>query len=73
MNNSHTSSDASGIARGLTSRGRFGWGVSLAIGLIVAGLIVARSWHRTARAETDGAAAIPAVAVIKVDREDLSC
>jgi RND family efflux transporter MFP subunit len=71
MNNSHTPADTSGIAPRLTSRRRFGWGVSLLIGMLVAALIVARSWHRTAHAQTDAAAAIPAVAVVKIDREDL--
>jgi len=71
MNNSPTPTDNSRIVRRLLSRGRFGWGLSILIGLIVAGLILARSWHRTAHAETDTLATVPAVAVVKVDREDL--
>jgi len=38
--------------------------------MIVVTLFMARTWHRTARAETD-VGVIPAVAVAKVDREDL--
>jgi RND family efflux transporter MFP subunit len=71
MNNSHNPTDRSSIEQRRSARGRFGWGLSLLIGVIVAGLIVARSWHGTAHAETGAAAAIPAVAVIKVDKEDL--
>src|SRR6185503_3320180 len=52
-------------------RTRYGLGVSAVIGVILLGLILARTWHRTAKAETGMAAAIPAVAVVKVDREDL--
>ena len=50
---------------------RLGLGVSSAIGVLLVGLSLARTWHRTARAETSAAAEIPAVAVAKVDREDL--
>jgi RND family efflux transporter MFP subunit len=71
MNYADNPTDSSRIARGLVSRGRFGWGLSILAGVIVASLIVARSWHRPAHAGTDAVASIPAVAVIKVDREDL--
>ncbi len=40
-------------------------------GIIIVALVVTRSWHRTANAETDTAAATPAVAVVEVAREDL--
>jgi RND family efflux transporter MFP subunit len=71
MNNSHSPFDTSGIAHSRSARGRLGWGVSLLAGTIVVGLIVARTWHRTADAETDAIGTSPAVAVIKVDRESL--
>jgi RND family efflux transporter MFP subunit len=71
MNNSDAPTDPSRIASRLMSRGRFGWGLSILAGVIVASLILVRSWHRTAHAGTDAAAPIPAVAVVKVDREDL--
>lgn len=70
MNNSQRHTNTSEIASLHMARGRLGFGVSLLIGMIVVGLIVARTWHRTAHAQ-DAAEEIPAVAVVKVDREDL--
>jgi len=71
MNNSHSPTDTSAIANPRSARRRIGWGVSLLAATIVVGLIVARTWHRTANATMGAAQAIPAVAVVKVDREDL--
>jgi RND family efflux transporter MFP subunit len=71
MSNSDIPANTSQIARGAISPGRFGWGLTMLAGFIVAGLIVARSWHRPAHAGTDAVVSIPAVAVVKVDREDL--
>jgi len=71
MNNSHSSADTPAIANPRSARRRIGWGVSLLAATIVVGLIVARTWHRTANATMGAAQAIPAVAVVKVDREDL--
>ena len=71
MNNSHSSTNTSAIADPYSARRRIGWGVSLLAATIVVGLIVARTWHRTANATMGTAQAIPAVAVVKVDREDL--
>jgi RND family efflux transporter MFP subunit len=45
--------------------------VALLAAAIVAGLIVARTWNLPAHAQTSAAAAVPLVAVVKVDREDL--
>ena len=70
MNNSQRLPDTAEIARRRTARGRLGWGVSLLTCMIVVGLVVGRMWHRTAHAE-DATGTIPAVAVVKVDREDL--
>ncbi|MDB6161015.1 MAG: Efflux transporter, family, subunit [Gammaproteobacteria bacterium] len=70
MNDSHSSTNTPGIVDLRTARRRVGTGVSLLAAMIVVGLIVARTWHRTAHAQ-DAVAAIPAVAVVKVDREDL--
>ncbi|HET9389677.1 MAG TPA: efflux RND transporter periplasmic adaptor subunit [Steroidobacteraceae bacterium] len=58
-------------ARRFLPSGRYGWGLSILIGLLVAGVIVARSWHRTVHAATGTPGNAPAVAVVKVDREDL--
>lgn len=55
----------------LASRRRLGLSVSILAGLTVAGLFMARSWHRTAHAASDSPQVAPAVAVVKVDREDL--
>jgi len=71
MNNSHSPTDTSAIANPRSARRRIGWGVSLLAATIVVGLIVARTWHRTANATMGAAQTIPAVAVVKVDREDL--
>ena len=71
MNISHSPTDTSAIANPRSARRRIGWGVSLLAATIVVGLIVARTWHRTANATMGAAQAIPAVAVVKVDREDL--
>ena len=71
MNISHSPTDTSAIANPRSARHRIGWGVSLLAATIVVGLIVARTWHRTANATMGTAQAIPAVAVVKVDREDL--
>ena len=70
MNHSQRLTDTPEIARRRTAHGRLGWGVSLLTGMIVVGLFVARTWHRTALAQ-DATGTIPAVAVVKVDREDL--
>lgn len=53
-------------------RSRARWGVPLvAGGLILMGFIVDRVWRGAANADTRDATAIPAVAVVKVTREDL--
>jgi len=70
MNNSQRPTDTPEIARRRAARGRLGWGVSLLTGVTVVSLIVARTWHRTAHAQ-DAVGPVPAVAVVKVDREDL--
>jgi RND family efflux transporter MFP subunit len=41
------------------------------LAVIVIGAVVVRTWHRTANAQVDSVSAVPAVAVVKVDREDL--
>jgi RND family efflux transporter MFP subunit len=41
------------------------------LGAVVLGLVFARTWHRTANAQGSATAIVPAVAVVKVDREDL--
>lgn len=45
--------------------------LSVLIGLLIVGLLVARTWHRTAQADPAAGASTPSVAVVKVDREDL--
>ncbi|MBS0422116.1 MAG: efflux RND transporter periplasmic adaptor subunit [Proteobacteria bacterium] len=71
MNNTNMPTGRPWTSHPLTSRKRLGWSVSLLLGAIVAGLVVAWSWHRTAHAQTDAAATTSSVAVVKVDREDL--
>lgn len=70
MNNSQRPTDTPENVLRRAARGRLGWGVSLLTGMTVVSLIVARTWHRTAHAQ-DAVDPIPAVAVVKVDREDL--
>jgi RND family efflux transporter MFP subunit len=50
---------------------RWGLGASSVVGVLLVGLVIARSWHRTASAQTTVASQAPAVAVVRVDREDL--
>lgn len=50
---------------------RFGWGLSILIGVLIAGFLAVRSRHGTAQAGTS-ATSVPTVAVAKAAREDLS-
>lgn len=70
MSNSDISTGTS-VSGHVMSRGRFGWALPLLACFMVGSLIAARSWHRPAHAGTGAVESIPAVAVVKVDREDL--
>src|SRR5690348_5018193 len=50
-------------------RGRLGWGLSIVAGIAIATLVLFHPWQE--RAAASSAVAPPAVAVAKVDREDL--
>jgi RND family efflux transporter MFP subunit len=63
--------DAGGIAARRTTRVRSGWWLSTLAFVILTAMLVARWWHRPVHAASDARPAIPAVAVVKVDREDL--
>jgi RND family efflux transporter MFP subunit len=65
--------DTSDIARGpISRRGLFHWRVPVAAGVLLVGcLIVGCGGHEAANADTGAVAAIPSVAVVKVDRHDL--
>jgi RND family efflux transporter MFP subunit len=72
MNDFHHSTHAADLGQRVISRSRLRWGVPLAAGvLVVLCLIVGRAWRGAAKADTGAVMAIPAVAVVKVDREDL--
>jgi RND family efflux transporter MFP subunit len=72
MNDFHHSTHTADLGQRVISRSRLRWGVPLAAGvLVVLCLIVGRAWRGAAKADTGAVMAIPAVAVVKVDREDL--
>ncbi|MDB6046436.1 MAG: Efflux transporter, family, subunit [Gammaproteobacteria bacterium] len=72
MNTNAPANDPPQAARRSILRGRPGWGFPVVLaGIVVGGIILARSWHKPAKASTDNVTAIPVVAVSKVDREDL--
>jgi RND family efflux transporter MFP subunit len=72
MNDFHHSTHTADLGQRVISRSRLRWGVPLAAGvLVVLCLIVGRAWRGAAKADTGAVLAIPAVAVVKVDREDL--
>lgn len=72
MNDPRHSTHTSDVGQPPISRNQLRWGVPLLAGvIIVVFLIVARAWRGPANADTGTVTAIPAVAVVKVDREDL--
>jgi RND family efflux transporter MFP subunit len=72
MNDFHHSTHTADLGQRVISRSRLRWGVPLAAGvLVVLCLIVGRAWRGAAKADTGAVMAIPAVAVVKLDREDL--
>jgi len=72
MNDAHRSNHTAEPGRRPVSGNWLRWGMPLTAGvLIVVCLIVALAWRGPARAGTSAATEIPAVAVVKVDRENL--
>jgi RND family efflux transporter MFP subunit len=52
-------------------RARLGWGLLIVAGIVLATIVLLRPWQGRAYTGVEDTAAVPAVAVAKVDREDL--
>lgn len=69
MNNDSQEDGLPSAGRGRLHR-RLGWTISVTV-CGAAAIMLARSWPGRANVRSEGAAAVPTVAVVKVDREDL--